>query len=386
MWKRSVLIPIVILAVACGLFVTIRFGWPTWGGNAKEQQTDDAYVRADQTPLSTRVSGSVRRVDVGDYQTVKTGQLLVELEDSDYQAIVAEAKAALEGAKAEYAANQNAKHVADASISAAREGILGAQSAATAAQAGIDAVRAEVTHAESEFHRQQSLLSNKAATRQQFEAAQAARDSSSAALAGREADLARAKTAVASSQSALVEAIQQRAALDSKDDVLRAQIEAKKAAITVAEVNLSYTKIYSPANGTVGEFRVHTGQLVGAGIQVVELVQSGVWIQANYRETQLGKVQPGDNADVHIDALAASHFHGHVEEIAPASGSQFALLPPDNATGNYTKVVQRVPVRIVLDSSEALGQLRPGFSAVVTIHTSDHGKKDDGTATSTEVR
>ena len=386
MWKRSVLIPIAVLAAACGIFVAIRFGWPAWGADAQAQQTDDAYVRADQTPLSTRVSGTVRRVTVGDYQPVQTGQLLVELEDSDYQAIVAEAKAALEGAKAEYAANQNAKHVADASISAAREGILGSQSAVTAAQAGIDAVRADVTRAESEFRRQQALLSNRAATRQQFEAAQEAKDSSSAALAGRQAELSRANAAVASSQSALVEAMQQRAALDSKDNVLRAQIEAKEAAITVAQVNLGYTKIYSPSDGAVGEFRVHPGQLVGAGVQVVDLVQSGIWIQANYRETQLGKVQLGDKADVHIDALPAYDFHGHVAQISPASGSQFALLPPDNATGNYTKIVQRVPVRIMLDSGEAVSQLRPGFSAVVTIHTSDHAKADHGNTVPPEVR
>src|ERR1700760_1802409 len=105
MWKRSILIPIAVLAAACGLFLAIRFGWPAWGSDARAQQTDDAYVRADQTPLSTRVSGTVRRVNVGDYQTVHAGQLLVELDDSDYQAIVAEARAALEGARAEYAAN-----------------------------------------------------------------------------------------------------------------------------------------------------------------------------------------------------------------------------------------------------------------------------------------
>ncbi|HEY0797219.1 MAG TPA: HlyD family secretion protein [Acidisarcina sp.] len=380
------MIPIVVLAAACGLFVAIRFGWPVWGADAQSQQTDDAYVRADQTPLSTRISGTVRRVTIGDYQPVHAGELLVELDDSDYQAIVAEAKAALEGAKAEYAANQNAKQVADAGINAARQGVIAAQSVATAAQAAIDAVRADVTHAESEFLRQQTLLSKRAATRQQFESAQAARDSSSAALAGRQAELLRADAAIASSQSAQIEAMQQRAALNSKDDLLRAQIEAKKAAITVAQVNLGYTRIYSPSNGAVGEFRVHPGQLVGAGIQVVDLVQSGVWVQANYRETQLGKVQPGDKADVYIDALPAYHFHGQVTEISPASGSQFALLPPDNATGNYTKIVQRVPVRIRLDSTEAVSQLRPGFSAVVTIHTSDRAKSDSGTAVSTEAR
>ena len=370
MSKQSILIPLVILAVAGALFVTLQSGLPRWASSALTQQTDDAYVRADQTPLSTRVSGTVRRVTLGDYQAVHTGQLLVELDDSDYQAVVAEAKAALEAAKAEYAANQNAKQVADAAISAAQQGILGAEAGASAAQAGIEAIRADVTRADSEFHRQQSLLASQAATRQQFEAAQEAHDSAAAGLQGRQADLARATAAVASSRSALMEAIQQRAALNAKDAVLLAQIEAKKAAITVAEVNLGYTKIYAPADGIVGEFRVHPGQLVGAGVQVVDLVQSGIYIQANYRETQVGKAQPGDVADVHIDALPGENFHGRVAQIAPASGSQFALLPPDNATGNYTKIVQRVPVRIVLDAGQQISQLRPGFSAVVTIHTS----------------
>ena len=164
--------------------------------------------------------------------------------------------------------------------------------------------------------------------------------------------------------------MQQRAALDAKDRVLLAQIESRRASITVAEVNLGYTKIYAPSDGAVGEFRIHPGQLVGAGIEVVDLVQSGVWVQANYRETQLGRVQASDPEDVRVDALPTKLFHGHVTRISPASGSQFALLPPNNATGNYTKVVQRVPVRIALDPDSADRQLRPGFSAVVTIHTS----------------
>lgn len=144
----------------------------------------------------------------------------------------------------------------------------------------------------------------------------------------------------------------------------------KKAAIVVSRVNLGYAKIFAPSDGSVGEFRVHPGQLVGAGVQVVNLVQSGIWIQANYRETQLGRVRQGDSADVHIDALPSSSFHGHVLEIAPASGSQFALLPPDNATGNYTKVVQRIPVKIVLDQAPEIAALRPGFSAEVAIRPS----------------
>ncbi|WP_158790819.1 HlyD family secretion protein [Granulicella sp. L60] len=370
MTKRAVIVPIVVLGIAVGLFLIIRGHWTSNESGAAVQRTDDAYVRANQTPLSTRISGTVRRVTVGDYQAVKAGQLLVELDDADYQAMLKEAEAALEGAKAEYAGNQDAKRAADASITAAESGIEQAQAAVAAADAGISATQANVSQAESEFTRQQALLSNRAATKQQFETAEAAKLSVVAGLLAHQADLAKAQAAASGAQAALAGAKQQRLALNSKDAGLLAQIDAKKAAIVVAQVNLSYTKIFAPADGSVGEFRVHPGQLVGAGVQVVNLVQSGIWIQANYRETQLGRVRQGDSADVHIDALPSSSFHGHVLEIAPASGSQFALLPPDNATGNYTKVVQRIPVKIVLDQASDVAVLRPGFSAEVAIRPS----------------
>jgi membrane fusion protein (multidrug efflux system) len=370
MIKRAV-VPIVVLGIAVVLFFFIRSHWTRDEVGAGVQKTDDAYVRADQTPLSTRVSGTVRRVTVNDYQAVKAGQLLIELDDADYQAMVMEAKAALDGAKAEYSANQDAKRAADASVNAAQAGIQQAQAAVAAAHAGIAATQASVDQAESEFSRQQTLLNNKAATKQQFEQAQAARLNIVAGLEGHQADLARAQAAVASAQAALAGALQQRAALNAKDAGLLAQIEARKAAITIAQVNLSYTKIFAPSDGSVGEFRVHPGQLVGAGVQVVNLVQSGVWVQANYRETQLGRVRRGDSVKVKIDALPSASFRGRVEEIAPASGSQFALLPPDNTTGNYTKVVQRIPVKITLDQSSEVAQLRPGFSAEVEIRPSN---------------
>src|ERR1700678_410788 len=366
MMKRA-LVPIVVLGIAVVLFLFIRSRWTTSEAEAGVQKTDDAYVRADQTPLSTRISGTVRRVTVNDYQPVKAGQLLVELDDADYQAIVKEAEAALAGAKAEYSGNQDAKQAADASVSAAEAGIEQARAAVAAAHAAIAATQATVDQAESEFARQQGLLNNKAATKQQFEQAQAARLSVVAGLQGHQADLAKAQAAAASAQAALAGAKQQRAALNAKDAGLLAQIEARKAAITVAQVNLSYTKIFAPSDGSVGEFHVHPGQLVAAGVQVVNLVQSGFWIQANYRETQLGHVRQGDSADVRIDSLPSASFRGHVLEISPASGSQFALLPPDNATGNYTKVVQRIPVKIALDQGPDVAQLRPGFSAEVEI-------------------
>ncbi len=181
----------------------------------------------------------------------------------------------------------------------------------------------------------------------------------------------RPKPALDSSRAVLEAQKRQRAALDTKDAVYRADIQAKKAAIIVSEVNLGYTRIVSPAAGAVSERHVQEGQLVAPGMQVVDLVRGDVWIQANYLETQLTNMQQGDVADITIDTFPGVVLHGKVAEISPASGSQFALLPPDNATGNFTKVVQRIPVKVVLDPDHPLqGRLRPGFSAEVTIHTS----------------
>jgi membrane fusion protein (multidrug efflux system) len=367
--KWSIAIPILVLAVAIFLIFAIRGHWDSWTSNAVLQKTNDAYVTGDQIPLSTRISGTVQRVGVQDYQQVKAGQSIVELDYSDYQASVDEARAAISGAHAELSANQDAKQAADASIDAAKASVEQAQAAADAAQAGIDAAQAQVTQSVSEYQRQETLLASRAATHQQFEQVQAARDAAQAALQSRRADLMRAKAAVASSRAAVAQALQQRAALNAKDAGLQAQIAAKTAGVTIAQVSLAYTKIVAPADGRVGRLRVHPGQLVGAGVQVVDFVQDGAWVEANFLETQLAHVRVGDAADIKIDAYPSQILHGHVSEIAPASGSATALLPPDNATGNFTKVVQRVPVKILFDGKPSGDILRPGLSAEVTVHT-----------------
>jgi len=366
--KWSIAIPIVVLAVAIFLFFAIQGHWDSWKSDTVLQKTNDAYVTGDQIPLSTRVSGTVQRVSVQDYQSVKAGQSIVELEHSDYEANVDEARAAISSAHAELSANQDAKRAADASIDAAKASVEQAQ-AADAAQSGIDASQAQVTQAVSEYQRQETLLASRAATRQQFEQVQEARDAAQAALQSRRADLVRAKAAVANSRAALAGALQQRAALDAKDAGLRAQIAARTAGVTIAQVSLAYTKIVAPADGRVGRLRVHPGQLVGAGVQVVDFVQDGAWVEANFLETQLAHVRVGDTADIRIDAYPSQILHGHVSEIAPASGSATALLPPDNATGNFTKVIQRVPVKILIDGNPSGDILRPGLSAEVTVHT-----------------
>jgi membrane fusion protein (multidrug efflux system) len=176
---------------------------------------------------------------------------------------------------------------------------------------------------------------------------------------------------LASSRAQLEAEKRQLAALDSRDAVYQADTEAKRAAITVAEVNLGYTRISAPTNGSVGQRHVQEGQLVAPGMQMVDLVKGDPWIQANYLETQITYIRRGDTADIKVDAFPGVVLHGKVEEIAPASGSQFALLPPDNATGNYTKVVQRIPVKISLDPGHPLkGRLRPGLSTEVRVHAS----------------
>ncbi len=379
MSKKSWIIPLIVLLAAAGLLFGIAGHWTGWEGSRPDQKTDDAYLKADMTPLSTRISGTVRRVNVGDYQSVKVGQTLIELDDEDYRATLMQARAALAGSEAALGDNQAAKKIQDAQIDAARAGVIQAQAASNAAKAGIAAVSPELDKALTELHRQQALFDTKAATHQQLEAATAQEGQLSGLLEARNADLARAEGALATSQSQLEAAKRQREALNTKDDVYKADIEAKKAAIVVTQVNLAYTRIAAPTDGTVGERHVLAGQLVAPGTQTIDLVQSEVWVQANFKETQLTNMRVGDSADVQIDTFPNRVFHGKVDQLSPASGSQFALLPPDNATGNFTKVVQRVPVKIVLLPGQPyLERLRPGFSAVVIVHTEKAGARSDG--------
>ncbi len=379
MSKRTIIIPLAILAVAALLLFAISGHWNAWVGGSLEQKTDDAYVRADLVPLSTRISGTVRKMDVEDFQPVKAGQPLVELDDDDYRATVEEAKAALAAAQAELEDNQATKQIQEAKIQNAETGVAQAEASVTAAQAGIASVRPDVEKAALERKRQEALLASKATTHQTLEGAVADSDRYSGMLASREADLKRAQASLDSSRALLEAEKRQLAALDTRDAGYRADILAKQAAIVVAEVNLGYTRINAPHDGAVSERHVQDGQLVAPGMQVIDLVKGDVWIQANYKETQLTNIRNGDIADIKIDTFPGVVLHGKVEEISPASGSQFALLPPDNATGNFTKVVQRIPVKIVLDANHPLqGKLRPGFSAEVTIHASGKNAKAEG--------
>jgi membrane fusion protein (multidrug efflux system) len=358
-----------VLLLALAVLITITRNWNAWEGGKVEQVTDDAYVRGDLTPLSTKVAGIVHAVDVADYQQVHKGDLLVELRDDDYQAQVDQAKAAVEAARAGIEENLRQRQLQDTRIAKALAGIDQAKAQIAAAEAGKDAVQAELTRARSERKRQEGLYQTHSTTEQTLEAAVAAEGNLSAQLASREADLTQAQTMLRSSELAAEAERGGKAVLESQTVQLQADLHAKQASLAAVEVNLGYTKIYAPDDGTVGERQVRPGQLVSPGTVVISFVALTKWVQANYRETQLTNVKIGDTAELRIDEYPEKLIRGEVVEIAPASGSQFALLPPDNATGNFTKVVQRIPVKIALDDPAVATTLRPGLSVVATVRT-----------------
>jgi membrane fusion protein (multidrug efflux system) len=397
------LVPVLILFMAAGIVFLIAGNWNTWASERVSQETDDAYVRADLTPLSTKVAGLVATVAVADYQAVKAGDLMVQLRDDDFQAQIQKAEAAVAGGEDALINNRRQKELqdarvvqagdgigaAEADIAAAEAGIEAANSAIANAHSGIDGAKADVQRTSLERRRQEALVATESATRQKveqvtadeqrFRAQLASRESelsaTAAQLASRQADLARARARLASTRSELESQKRARAVLDSQELSLHADLSSKRASLTLARINLGYTRITAPENGIVSERKVRPGQLVSPGTQVISLVQSDVWVQANYKETQVRHLRAGDLAEIRVDAFPGVTFRGKVDQVSPASGSQFALLPPDNATGNFTKIVQRVPVKIVLDAGQAASErLRPGLSVIATVRTNGAGK------------
>jgi membrane fusion protein (multidrug efflux system) len=308
-------------------------------------------------------------VKVADYQKVKAGDLLVELEDEDYRAQVAQATAAIEAAKAAIENNHRQRELQDTKVDKALAGIDLANAQIVAAQAGINASQADVTRTHSERARQEALLTSQSTTKQRVETAVADDERFAAQFATRQADLVQAKTALKSNEISVEAERRTKAVLESQERQLVADLHAKEAAFTVAQVNLGYTQIHSPGDGMVGERQVRAGQLLSPGAQILTFVADTRWVQANYRETQLTHMKVGDATQIRVDVYPDRVWKGHVVEIAPASGSQFALLPPDNATGNFTKVVQRVPVKIAFDDASRAAELRPGLSVVAEVRT-----------------
>jgi membrane fusion protein (multidrug efflux system) len=389
-------VPGLVVVMAAAILMMIAGNWNSWASEGAEQKTDDAYTRSDVTPLSTKIAALVSSVPVSDYQTVKAGQLLVQLRDDDFRAQVKQAEAAVAAGEAGLINNERQKQLQDARIAQAGEGIKAAEADIAAAHAGIaaansamanarsgmEATQAEVQRTEFERRRQEALIAVESATRQKVEQVVAAAESYKAQLAsrnaeiasaqaqlsGREADLAKAQAELGSKNAELEAQKRQRAVIDSQEMMLKADLNAQKAALVITQTNLGYTRILAPENGRVGERKVLPGQMVSPGTQVISLVQDEVWVQANYKETQTRHMRPGDPAAIRVDALPGVVLRGRVNYLSPASGSSFALLPPDNASGNFTKIVQRVPVKIIFDPDQpAVQRLRNGLSVIASV-------------------
>jgi membrane fusion protein (multidrug efflux system) len=304
--------------------------------------TDDAYVQADNTTVAPRVSGYIARVLVGDNEPVKAGQKLAEIDDRDF-------RVALDSAKADVAA-------AEAAVLSKRAALQAQDSVIASATATLDVDRANLAFAGDEDKRYSTLAASGYGTLKNAQQASAniaanratlARDAAAAEGARRQVDVLKAELAQAVSLLARAEAAERQ-----------------------AELNLSYTTISAPVDGVVGARSLRIGQYVQAGTQLMSVVPAAsAYIVANYKETQLTEVRAGQKVDVEIDTYPGRVFHGHVDSLAPASGQEFALLPPDNATGNFTKVVQRIPVKILLDGEASADVLRPGMSVTPTIDT-----------------
>jgi membrane fusion protein (multidrug efflux system) len=344
LWSRLA-IPLlaVIVALAFVALATLRFD--EWVGNTVVQTTNDAYVRSELTRLSSRVSGEVLTVGVTDFQRVKAGDLLIQIDPADYEAQVAQSEAAVAAAQAVLDNLANQIELQYATIAQAE-----------AARLSAEALEVE---AKQEQERQQSLSQTESGTRQRFEQAVAG-------FAKAQADV-RASRAVIAAQQHQLEVLQgtrkQRAA----------DLDATKATLASVKLKLGYTKIIAPFDGVVGERQVQPGDYVNIGTNLINVVPlPKVYVIANYKETQLTHVAPGQPVEITVDSFPREKLRGKVERIAPATGAQVALLPPDNATGNFTKVVQRIPVRIQFDNNQPLlERLVPGMSVVTSIDTKD---------------
>jgi membrane fusion protein (multidrug efflux system) len=348
-WGRLA-IPVLAVLAALGFIALATLRWDEWVGSAVIQSTNDAYVKSDMTRLSSRAAGEVLTVAVDDFQRVKAGDLLVQIDPADYQAQVALAEAGVAAAQAAFDNLANQVELQYATIAQA--------------EAQLVSAAAQEVETREEQERQQSLTQTEAGTRQKLEQAVAA--------------YARAQADVRASRAVIAAQRHQLEVLSGTKKQRAADIEAAKATLAAAKLKLGYTRITAPFDGVVGDRQVQPNDYVNIGSNLINVVPlPNVYIIANYKETQLTRVRPGQLVDVTVDSFPNERLRGRVERISPASGSQFALLPPDNATGNFTKVVQRVPVRIVLDKGQPLlERLLPGMSVVTQIHTDDADAND----------
>lgn len=330
------------LAIGIGGILVLLMAWnlPPFAGSI--ERTDNAYVQGQVTQLAPQLSGLVAEVAVTDFQTVHKGDILVKLDDRIYARKLAQAEANLAAANAALDANLQAQASARAQVASAKAGVASAQAA--------------LTNAKAQWDRKNLLKQKQIATQSEMDQAKATLDQAKASV-----DQAKASLQVA--KEGLQSKVVNRRSLEAK-------VSAAEAAREQARINLDNTTITAPRDGTLGQVKVRIGQYVSPGSQLVALVPDQVWVIANYKETQLPGMRVGQKVSFTVDALNGERFTGVVEHFSPATGSQFSVIKPDNATGNFTKVAQRVPVRIAIDPGQNdINRLVPGLSVVASIDT-----------------
>jgi membrane fusion protein, multidrug efflux system len=332
-----------IFLIAVTVLVVIVSRWNIWEGNEKWQSTDDAYLQADLTPIAAKVAGYVRDIPVQDFDRVRAGAVLAEIVDDDYQAAVAQLTAGVASAMAQV-------QVLKAQQQLQQQNVRAAKATVAATVANFEQIARDVA-------RQERLLETGSSSTEASEKLQTTRAQLAAQL-----DQSRAQAGAASRQLDVLAAQEHQA---------EAALVAQQASLELARINLAYTRILAPQDGVLGQRQVKPGQYVGVGGQITSLTPlPHVWVTANYKETQLTHMAVGERADITVDSFPGHLMRGHVLALAPGSGAQFALLPPDNATGNFTKVVQRIAVKIIIDDTDGLTDLlRPGMSVVARVDT-----------------
>jgi membrane fusion protein (multidrug efflux system) len=340
---------IIVFGSALGIVLLFATQWNRWEGGAGRQVTDDAYLQADLTPISARVAGYVRSVEMQDFEHVHQGQVLAQLVDDEYRASVAQVEAAVASAAAQVQVLHAQHDLQETNISAAH--------------AVVAATEALAAQNERDVKRQHTLLATGSSSEEAAERTQTTHAQLVAQLAQN-----RAQEASAERQLAVIEAQIQQA---------EAALAGQQASLQLARINLAYTRITAPQDGVTGQRQVRPGQYLGVGGQVTTLTPlPNLWVIANYKETQLTHMAVGQAASITVDTFPGHTLRGRVIAFAPASGSQFSLLPPDNATGNFTKVVQRMAVKISIDDADGLAaRLQAGMSVVATVEAVDEPRR-----------
>jgi membrane fusion protein, multidrug efflux system len=372
------------IGVAIAVLVLLVVGFFVYRYMTSYESTDDAQIDGHINSVSARISGHVIRLNVDDNQYVQAGTVLVEIDPADYQVAYERAKADYENAQAQaVAAGVNVPitsvnttsqvSASEADVNSARAGIKAAQQQFEAAKAQLQEAQANNVKAQNDLARYKQLVDKQEISQQQYDQATASAKASTATVEAARASADAAQQQVTQAQGKLVQAqanYSQANTAPRQMEVIRAratsalaEAQQKKADLDQAALNLQYTKIVAPVNGIVSNRTVEVGQNVAPGQELMEVINlDDIWITANFKETQLREMKVAQRVEVHVDANGRT-YKGKVDSVAGASGARFSLLPPENATGNYVKVVQRIPVKIVLDQgSNNDHQLRPGMS------------------------